>query len=494
MSTFLGAEFALATPEFTVLISALVLMLYGTFRGTRATGGITLLAIAAMLWAAWQAITMDVLPPVSPEDSDLATDTGLFAFSEMFVVDGFSQFVKLLMLVSSSLVLGMSFDWLAIPGHKKFEYPLLVLFGTLGMMIMVSANDLMMFYVGIELSSLALYVLAAFDRDHSVSSEAGIKYFVLGALSSGIMLFGASLVYGYAGSTNFNALADLFTGSGVAYGTIVGLVMLVVGLSFKISAVPFHMWTPDVYQGAPTPVTMLFATAPKLAALAVFIRLLMQPFANLLPDWQNILAIISVASMLVGAFGAITQTNIKRLLAYGSIGHIGYMLVGVATGSADGIKAVLVYNALYLFMSIGTFGFVLFMRRAGEQVENLSDLSGLSRTHPRAAFFMLLMMFSMAGIPPFAGFYGKMFVFMSAIQSELYTLAVIGVLTSVIAAYYYLKVVKIMYFDEPHLGLERYVPFVSQVTLTICALVTVCFFLYPSVLLNAAQQAVEEFR
>ena len=477
MDVVLNSEFSLVAPELWLTGAALLLLLYGAFRGPRATGGITLLAIAVMVAAAFQ-----VIQP--------AGDEAQFAFSDMFVVDSYSQFVKFLILISSSLVLGMSFDWLAVERHKKFEYPVLVLLGTVGMMVMVSANDLMMLYVGIELSSLALYVLAAFDRDNAASSEAGIKYFVLGALASGIMLFGASLVYGYAGSTNFSTLADLFTGSAVAYGTIVGLVMLVVGLSFKISAVPFHMWTPDVYQGAPTPVTMLFATAPKLAAIAVFIRLLMQPFANLLPDWQMILAIIAVASMLVGAFGALTQTNIKRLLAYGSIGHIGYMLVGVATGSTEGIKAVLIYNALYIFMSIGTFGFVLFMRRAGEQVENLTDLSGLSKTHPRAAFFMMLMMFSMAGIPPFAGFYGKMFIFLSAIESELYTLAVIGVLTSVVAAFYYLKVIKLMYFDEPQLGIERYVPLVSRITLTICAGVTVLFFLYPSILLDAAKTAV----
>lgn len=482
MSFLASTEFAIATPELTLLVSTLALLLYGAFRGARATGGITLLAIATMLFTAWQVMAGDA----STEDAQLT-------FSTMFVVDHFSQFVKFLILISSSLVLGMSFDWLAIDRYKKFEYPILVLLGTLGMMVMVSANDLMMLYVGIELSSLTLYVLAAFNRDHATSSEAGIKYFVLGALASGIMLFGASLVYGFAGSTNFTALAELFTEAGVGYGAVVGLIMLVVGLSFKISAVPFHMWTPDVYQGAPTPVTMLFATAPKLAAIAVFIRLLMQPFANLLPDWQMILAIISVASMMIGAFGALTQTNIKRLLAYGSIGHVGYMLIGIATGSTEGIKAVLIYNALYLFMSIGTFGFVLFMRRAGEQVEELRDLAGLSKTNPRAAFFMMLMMLSMAGIPPLAGFYGKMFIFLSAIESELYTLAVIGVLTSVVAAFYYLKVIKLMYFDEPHLGIERYVPFVSRVTLTICALVTTLFFLYPSVLLDAAKHAVGVF-
>jgi len=473
-------DLSLLTPELIVASGALLLLMYGAFRGARATGGITLLSILVMVFAAIQLSYGFDLPP----------DHG---YNNMIVVDSFSQFVKFLMLIASCLVIGMSFDWLAIEEHKKFEYPILVLLSTLGMMIMVSANDLIMLYVGLELSSLALYVLATFDRDNATSSEAGIKYFVLGALASGIMLFGASLVYGFTGTTNFSTLADLFTLSFVAYGAIVGMVMLVVGLSFKISAVPFHMWTPDVYQGSPTPVTMLFATAPKLAALAVFIRLLMQPFANLLPDWQNILAIIAVASMLIGALGALTQSNIKRLLAYGSIGHIGYMLVGVATGTSEGIKAVLVYSALYLFMSVGTFGFVLFMRRAGTQVEEIKDLAGLSRTHPRAAFFMMLMMFSMAGIPPFAGFYGKMFVFLSAMEAELYTLAVVGVLTSVVAAFYYLKIIKVMYFDEPVQGLERYVPFVSRVVLMICALVTVLFFLYPTVLLNAAERAVGVF-
>jgi NADH-quinone oxidoreductase subunit N len=477
-------ELSVISPELTVLVGALLLLIFGAFRGARATGGITLLAILVMLAAAWQVWPRDVMD-----------DT---AFHDLIAVDNFTQFVKFLILISSSLVLGMSFDWLAHEQFKRFEYPILVLLSTVGLMVLVSANDLMTLYLGLELSSLSLYILAAYDRDNSVSSEAGIKYFVLGALASGMMLFGASLVYGYAGTTNFSAMGDLFGSSSeaalpVAYGAIVGMVMLVVALSFKISAVPFHMWTPDVYQGAPTPVTMLFATAPKIAAMAIFIRLLMDPFANMLPDWQNILAIVAVASMAVGAFGALTQTNIKRLLAYGSIGHIGYMLIGLATGTPEGIKGVLVYFTLYLFMSVGTFGFVLFMRRAGEQVENLSDLAGLSKTSPRGALFMMIMMFSMAGIPPFAGFYGKMFIFLSAMQSGLYSLAVIGVLTSVVAAYYYLKVIKIMYFDEPVLGLERHVPRFSEAVLLICALVTVLFFLYPAALLDAATRAAGVF-
>ncbi len=477
------ASLNLIRPELILAVGAILLLLYGSFRGPRATGGITLLSIFVM------GIAGAYLFPLT---GDTVT-----AFSDLLVFDTFSQFLKLLILVSAMLVLGMSFDWLAHEEFKRFEYPILVLLSTLGGLIMVSANDLLTLYMGLELASLALYVLAAYDRDNQVSSEAGLKYFTLGALASGITLFGASLVYGYTGTTNFTAMSQLFAEAGeatpVAYGAIVGMVMLVIGFSFKISAVPFHMWTPDVYQGAPTPVTMLFATAPKLAAMAVFIRLLFDPFADLLPDWQDILAIISVASMLVGALGAMMQTNIKRLLAYGAIGHIGYTLIGVAAGTPAGIKAVLIYLTLYIFMSVGTFGFVLFMRRAGQQVESLDDLRGLSKTNPRGALFMLIMMFSMAGIPPFAGFYGKMFVFLSAMEVGLYTLAVVGVLTSVIAAFYYLKVVKLLYFDEPVLGLERHVPLMSQVTLLICALVTVLFFLYPSALLDIAGTAAGVF-
>lgn len=483
-SLFDSAELALIMPELIMLGGALLLLVFGAFRGARATGGITLLSMGVMLAAACHA---------------WPSGTGsITAFNDLIAIDNFTQFVKVMVLVASTLVVGMSFDWLAIGPHKKFEYPILVLLGSAGLMVLVSANDLLTLYLGLELSSLSLYVLAAYDRDNAVSSEAGVKYFVLGALASGMMLFGASLIYGYTGTTNFSAMTDLFAATedaqaSVAYGAIVGMVMLVVALSFKISAVPFHMWTPDVYQGAPTPVTMLFATAPKIAAMAIFIRLLMDPFANMLPDWQNILAIVSVASMMVGAFGALTQTNIKRLLAYGSIGHIGYMLIGLAAGTPEGIKGVLIYFALYLFMSVGTFGFVLFMRRAGQQVEEISDLAGLSKTSPRGALFMLLMMFSMAGIPPLAGFYGKFFIFLSAIQSELYYLAVIGVLTSVIAAFYYLRIIKVMYFDEPVLGLERHVPLFSQAVLLICALVTALFFLYPAALLDAAQNAVGVF-
>jgi len=471
-------EATLFMPEVFLLVSAIILLMLGAFMGSKSALGVTLLSVFSLVLA------LNIIAPSLGEER-------VFAFDDLFVRDTFSQYVKLLIMVSAGLVLIIGKAWLRHDHVQKFEFPVLVLFATVGSMVMVSANDLLTLYIGLELSSLALYVLASFDRDNARSSEAGLKYFVLGALASGMMLFGASLVYGYTGSTNFSAIATLFGEDqvGVAHGAIIGMVLITVGFCFKISAVPFHMWTPDVYQGSPTVVTMFFATAPKIAAMAVFIRVLTEPFAEMLPDWQVILQITAILSMAVGAFGAMMQTSIKRLLAYGSIGHIGYALVGVAAGTSEGIKAVLIYLTLYLFMAIGTFGFVLLMRRNGEQVEELTDLAGLAKSRPRPALFMLIMMFSMAGIPPFAGFFGKMFVFLSAIEAGLYTLSIIGVLTSVVAAFYYLKVVKIMYFDEPGEPIDRYIPFVAGVVLMICALVTALFFLYPTPILNAATLA-----
>lgn len=477
------AEATLFMPEIFLLVSAMFLLMIGAFRRGHAALSVTLLSVFALVLA------MNILAPSLSEPR-------IFAFHDLFVRETFSQYVKLLIMVSAALVLIIGKAWLRHDHVQKFEFPVLILFATVGSMVMVSANDLMTLYIGLELSSLALYVLASFDRDNARSSEAGLKYFVLGALSSGMLLFGASLVYGYTGSTNFSAIATLFTAEGemqtpIAYGAIVGMVLITVGLCFKVSAVPFHMWTPDVYQGSPTVVTMLFATAPKIAAMAVFIRVLTEPFAEMLPDWQMILQITAILSMAVGAFGAMMQTSIKRLLAYGSIGHIGYALVGVAAGTPDGVKAVLIYLTLYLFMAIGMFGFVMLMRRDGQQVEQISDLAGLAKSRPRPALFVLIMMFSMAGIPPFAGFFGKMFVFLSAIEAGLYTLAIIGVLTSVVAAFYYLKVVKIIYFDEAGQQIDRYIPLAAGIVLMICALVTTLFFLYPTPILNAAGLAAD---
>jgi NADH-quinone oxidoreductase subunit N len=471
-------------PELTILVGAMLLLMLGAFakagRAVKWVGGFSVMILATSLWL--------IMLGFISEPKEI--------FHGMLIVDQFSQVAKLILLVGAVMVLGLSNSWLRKHPSGAFEYPILVLLALAGMMVMVSANDLLTMYMGLELSALSLYVLAAFDRDNARSSEAGLKYFVLGALASGMMLFGASLVYGYTGSTNFSVIANLYADSedmavAVPYGAIIGMVLLTVGFGFKISAVPFHMWTPDVYEGSPTPVTMLFATAPKLAAMVVFIRILFVPFESMFPDWQNILAIMANASMLIGALGAMLQTNIKRLLAYGSIGHIGYVLVGVAAGTEQGIQAVLMYLVLYLFMSVGTFGFIMHMRRHGKYVEQISDLAGLSKTCPMAAAFMLVMMFSMAGIPPLAGFYGKMFVFLSAVEAGLIITTIVGLLTSVIAAYYYLKVVKVMYFDAPSEPLDRDVSLASQAILGLCALVTVGFFLLPSPLLWAVGYATE---
>lgn len=468
-------------PELAILLGAMGLLLIGAFRGNKVYSEIMVGAIGMIL------VVLICL-------MDGMNESTKYLFQNFFVLDGFSQYAKFLLLLSAGLVLALSHIWLARHKHPAFEYPVLVLLSLAGMMVMVSANDFLTLYMGLELSALALYVLAAFDRDNAISAEAGMKYFVLGSLASGMMLFGASLVYGFTGTTNFLTIATLFSGcedcaGTVTYGAVVGMVLLTVGFCFKISAVPFHMWTPDVYTGAPTAVTMFFATAPKLAAMVVFIRMLMGPFAEMFPDWQNILAFVANASMLIGALGAIMQTNFKRLLAYGSIGHIGYVLVGVAAGTTTGITAVLLYLTLYLFMSIGTFGFILLMRRKGQYVENIADLAGLSRSCPMGALFLLVMMFSMAGIPPFAGFWGKMFVFEAAIESGLYVMTVVGLLTSVVAAYYYLKVVKVMYFDEPAEALDTDVPLSAQFVLLLCAIITVGFFLYPAPFLGAAEMA-----
>jgi NADH-quinone oxidoreductase subunit N len=477
-STFNWLELLPLQPELVLLIGAMLFLLIGAFRGNRETshvilGGVLLIAVS-LVW-----LSANLSAP------------SIQLFSGLLIIDGFSQYAKLLLMFSTALVLILSHAWLKRHSNPAFEFPVLMLLSLVGMMVMVSANDFMTLYVGLELSSLALYVLAAFDRDNEESAEAGIKYFILGALASGMMLFGASLVYGYTGSTNFTVIANLLAGcedcqNSVSYGAVVGMVLLTVGFCFKISAVPFHMWTPDVYTGAPTPVTMFFATAPKIAALIVFFRVLMGPLEEMFPDWQNILAFVANASMIIGALGAIMQTNFKRLLAYGSIGHIGYALVGVAAGSPEGLKAVLIYITLYMFMAIGTFGFILFMRREGKYLESLSDLSGLSRTCPMAAIFLLIMMFSMAGIPPFAGFWGKMFVFSSAIESGLIAMTIVGLLTSVIAAYYYLKVVKIMYFDAPVAPFDKDIPHSAQAVLLLTAIVTAGFVLYPEPLLHAA--------
>ena len=418
-----------AAPELFLAVAGLIMMVYGVFRGDRAT--------RLICWAVTLSL---IIALVMQFGLGSARDT---TFARMFVSDGFSVFMKILVLGASAFATVMSLDYLRHERAERFEYPLLVLFATLGMLLMISANNLISLYLGLELQSLSLYILAAIRRDTLRSSEAGLKYFVLGALSSGMLLYGASLVYGFAGSTDFERLAGLLVpapGTSASPGVIVGLVFVVAGLAFKVSAVPFHMWTPDVYEGAPTPVTAFFAAAPKLAAMALLIRVMVVPFGALALQWQQIFVVISIGSMILGAFAAINQGNIKRLLAYSSIGHVGYALVGLTAGGEGGVSSVIIYMTIYLVMTVGTWGCVLCMRQHDRMVERIEDLAGLSRTHPMLALAMAIFMFSMAGIPPLAGFFGKVYVFLAAIQAGLYTLAVIGVLSSVVAAFYYLKI------------------------------------------------------
>jgi NADH-quinone oxidoreductase subunit N len=357
------------------------------------------------------------------------------------------------------------------------------------MLLLISANDLIALYLGLEMMSLPLYVVAASNRDNVRSTEAGLKYFVLGALSSGMLLYGASLIYGFTGTVNFAGIAKA-TGQGANLGLIFGLVFMFVGFCFKISAVPFHMWTPDVYEGAPTPVTAFFAAAPKVAGIAIFVRATVVAFPGITHEWQQIVVFVSIASMVLGAFAAIGQRNIKRLMAYSSIGHMGFALVGLAAATPEGVQGVLVYMSIYVAMTLGTFAVILSMRRDGMYVENISDLAGLARTHPTMAFFLAMLLFSLAGIPPLAGFFAKFYVFLAAIKAGLYTLAVIGVLSSVVGAYYYLSIIKIMYFDEPVKGFER-MPGLLRLVLGVSGLSVMLFFAYPAPILDAATVAAK---
>jgi NADH-quinone oxidoreductase subunit N len=411
-------------------------------------------------------------------------------FHGSFIVDPFARVMKLLTLTGAAAALLMSIDYWRGSGGLKFEFPVLVLLASTGMVMMISANDLISLYVGLELQSLALYVVAAFNRDSSRSAEAGLKYFVLGALSSGMLLYGASLVYGFTGSTDFATIAAAVQPSGENIGLIFGLVFLMAGFAFKISAVPFHMWTPDVYEGAPTPVTAFFASAPKLAAMALTVRVLITAFPAVTFQWQQIVTFLAIASMALGSFAAIGQTNIKRLMAYSSIGHMGYALVGLAAGSEEGVQGVIVYLAIYLAMTLGTFACILAMRRDGRMVEDISELSGLSRTSPGMAFLLAMLLFSLAGIPPLAGFFAKFYVFLAAIHAGLYVLAVIGVLLSVVGAYYYLRIVKIMYFDAPA---ERFEPMDASLAAVLGAsgLFILLYFVYPAPLVALAGEAAK---
>ena len=466
---------SVALPELTLATGAMVLLLVGV--STRKEQA------ELVLWAA--VLVLALAGVFVLRESGTTT-----LFGDSFIVDPFARALKLLTLTGSAVTLIMSIDYWRGEGRLKFEFPILVLLATTGMLMMISANDLIALYVGLELQSLALYVVAAFDRRSAKSSEAGIKYFVLGALSSGMLLYGASLIYGFTGSTLFTDIAAAVQPSGANLGLIFGLVFLMTGFAFKISAVPFHMWTPDVYEGAPTPVTAFFAAAPKLAAFALTVRTLLAAFPSVTHEWQQIVTFLAIASMALGSFAAIGQRNIKRLMAYSSIGHMGYALVGLAAGTAEGVQGVIVYLAIYLAMTLGTFACILAMRRHGRMVEDIDQLAGLSTTSPMMAFLLAMLLFSLAGIPPLAGFFAKFYVFLAAINAGLYALAVIGVLLSVVGAYYYLRIVKIMYFDAP---VERFEPMPGLLAAVLGAsgLFILFYFVYPAPLVNVAEAAAK---
>ncbi len=426
-----------ALPEIILAIGAMILLMVGVFRGNESFNQVTNLSVLLLVICAVVMVT-----EVGGERQ--------VTFNNMFVTDAFAVFAKVLVYIGSAVALLISGKFLTEHKIDKFEFPILVLFATLGMLIMVSANNLMSVYVGLELQSLSLYVLAAMNRGRLRSTEAGLKYFVLGALSSGMLLYGISLIYGFSGTTEFDVLATSLSGEGTPdIGIIIGLVFLLSGLAFKVSAVPFHMWTPDVYEGSPTPVTAFFAAAPKVAAMALLVRAMINGFPGLIDEWQQIIIFISIASMLVGAFVALVQTNIKRLMAYSSIGHVGYALVGLAAGTQAGIEALLIYLAIYLTMTLGAFAAILSMRRSDGMVETIDDLAGLSETNLPMAVAISIFMFSLAGIPLLAGFFGKWFIFLAAVEAGLVPLAIIGFLSSVVACYYYLRIIKVMFFDEP---------------------------------------------
>lgn len=466
-------------PELFMAVSGLLLLVLGVCNGDKSSSAIGWLTVLAL------AVTTSLL---LMQESWARIDI----LHGMFVMDQFAGILKLMLLGGLIISVILSIKYIEEEKMARFEYPILMLFSGLGMMLMVSAHDLLALYMGLELQSLALYVLASIRRDNIKSSEAGLKYFVLGAISSGMLLFGASLVYGYTGSTNFSVIGDALAQQ-ASIGVLIGMVFLMAGLAFKVSAVPFHMWTPDVYEGAPTSVTAFFAMVPKVAALGLLIRLLFEAFPSVIVQWQQIIWMLSAFSMFVGAFAALQQTNIKRLLAYSSIGNMGFALVGLAAGSAEGVAGVLVYLVIYMIMTAGTFGIVLSMRRDGKALEQISDLSGLSRNCPSSAYALAILMFSMSGIPPLAGFWGKFMVFKAAVGAGLIGLSIFGVLTSVVAAYYYLRVIKVMFFDEPAEKYDAGTPFVRRAIVALSVLFVVVYILDPSPLVEISRDAVTIF-
>ncbi|MCE1237037.1 MAG: NADH-quinone oxidoreductase subunit NuoN [Hyphomicrobiales bacterium] len=464
-----------ALPEIVLAIGALALLMAGVFAGEKSAGAVGWGAVALLV------VTLLLV---------LAGPKAAAGFGGSFVVDPFANFMKVLALIGSIVAILLSAGPSKVDGWGRFEYPVLAVLASVGMLLMISANDLISLYLGLELQSLALYVVAAMDRDNVRSTEAGLKYFVLGALSSGMLLYGASLTYGFTGHTGFADIAAALKHGHPSTGVVFGLVFMMAGLAFKISAVPFHMWTPDVYEGSPTPVTAFFAAAPKVAAFALIVRVCVEAFGTVGPSWQQIVAFIAIASMALGAFAGIGQKNIKRLMAYSSIGHMGYALVGLAAGTPEGVSGVVVYLSIYLVTTLGAFAMIIAMRRDGKPVEAIADLAGLSRKSPLAAFGLAMLMFSLAGIPPLAGFFGKLYVFQAAVAAHLYWLAVLGVIASVVGAFYYIRIVKVIYFDEPAADLDA-ASFEQKAVFAVASVFVLVFFFAGNGLTAAAAAAAK---
>ena len=450
-------------PEIFISLSIMVLLILGVFKNN-----------SSKLIYTFSYLVIIISLAININISD-----NFSLFNNSYLIDDFSSFIKSIIFITAFFVMLCSYNYVKIGNFLKIEYPILILCSLLGMIVMVSSNDLIVFYIGLELQSLALYVLAAFNRDNLLSSESGLKYFVLSALSSGLLLYGCSLIYGFSNTTNFEEISRNFS---FEYGVVFGMVFVLVGLAFKVSAVPFHMWAPDVYQGSPTSVTVLFAMLPKIAALTVIIKFLYGPFLNLFSEWQIIIIFLSIASMILGAVAAIGQKNLKRLIAYSSISHMGYALAGLTTGTNDGIQSTLIYLIIYLIMNLAFFSCLLMLKRDDIYYENVQDLSGLSKKHPILAFCFLIVLFSLAGIPPLAGFFAKFYVFMAVIKKEMFFLAVVGLLTTVIAAFYYLRIIKVIYFDQEKERFDTNFNLGVKFTLAFSTILILLYFINPNII------------
>ena len=458
----------LAYPEIFISLSIMFLLMLGVFKKNSST-----LIYNLSIISLFGTLVLIFNHPL---------ETNISLFNNSYKIDYLSSFMKSLTLLGSIFVLIASSKYLKIVKMLQMEYSILILCSILGMLVIISANDLIVFYIGLELQSLALYVLASFNRDEIKSSEAGLKYFVLSALSSGLLLYGCSLIYGFSGSTNFEIISNSF--NQFEYGLTLGIVFILVGLAFKISAVPFHMWAPDVYEGSPTSVTLFFATIPKIAALTIFIKFLYIPFINMIDQWQMIILFLSIASMLFGAIAAIGQKNLKRLIAYSSIGHMGYALAGLVVGTNEGIESSIIYISIYMVMNLALFSCLFMLKRNNKYYENIDDLSGLSQNHPLLSIALLIILFSLAGIPPLAGFFAKFYIFKAVIEQSMFFLAIVGLLSTVIAAFYYLRIIKLMYFDEPKEKYDTDFSIGLKITLTLSTLLILLYFIYPSKLVE----------